>query len=93
MLIYVERVAENGRLLENIKVDTENVFTFVQTFKSSSSITISFEVKPKLEDVIVKLAPETSFVRVFPFPVDDFEGDVLVGWTSVKPKICEVFIV
>ena len=34
-------------------------------------------MKPQLEYAIVKLRPEAMFVRVFPLPVYDFEGNVL----------------
>lgn len=36
-------------------------------------------MEPKLEDIIMKLTPEATFVGIFPFSVDDLEGDIFVG--------------
>lgn len=34
-------------------------------------------MKPKLENVVLKLTAETMAMRVFPLSVDNLEGDVL----------------
>ena len=52
----------------------------------SSPVSVSLEVEPELEDVIVELAPEAPLVPVLPLPVDDLEGDVLVGRTGRHPQ-------
>ena len=49
-------------------------------------------MKPQLENVVVKLAPEAPLVPVLPLPVDDFEGDVFVGRAGVDPQDAEVFL-
>ena len=52
----------------------------------SSPVSVSLEVEPELEDVIVELAPEAPLVPVLPLPVDDLEGDVLVGRPGRHPQ-------
>lgn len=42
-----------------------------------SPVTITLEMKPKLENVILKLTPKSMFIRVLPFPVDNLECNVL----------------
>ena len=58
-----------------------------------SSVSVSLEVKPQLENVIMKLAPKPSFVRVLPFPVHNLEGDVFVRRASREPKDRKVGVV
>ena len=43
----------------------------------SPSISIAFEVKPQLENVIVELTAESSLVGILPFSVNDFKSNVL----------------
>lgn len=42
-----------------------------------SSVAISLEMKPKLKNAIVKLRSEAMFMGIFPFPVNNLEGNVL----------------
>ena len=44
-----------------------------------TSVSVSLEVEPELEDVIVELALEAALVPVLPLPVHNLEGNVLVG--------------
>jgi hypothetical protein len=46
-------------------------------YVSSSTVSVSFEVEPQLEDVIVKLTSETSFIGILPLAVNNLERDVL----------------
>lgn len=50
-------------------------------------------MEPELENVVVELAAESSLIGVFPFAVDDFEGDVFVWRTGVETEIGEFFVV
>ena len=43
----------------------------------SSPVTVSLEVEPQLEDVVLELAAETPLIGVLPFSVDNLEGYVL----------------
>ena len=52
----------------------------------SSPVSVSLEVEPELEDVVVELAAEAPLVPVLPLPVDDLEGDVLVGRPGRHPQ-------
>ena len=51
---------------------------------SSSSVSVSLEAKPQLQNVIVELTFESMFPRVFPLPVHYFEGNVL----QTKRDVC-----
>lgn len=50
-------------------------------------------MEPKLEYIVMELAPKSSFVAELPFSVDNFEGDVLVGWSGVKSQYREILVV
>lgn len=54
--------------------------------ETSTSVAIPLEMKPQLENIVVKLAAEAPFVRILPLPVDDFESDVLVRRTGANAK-------
>jgi hypothetical protein len=41
-------------------------------------ISVALEVEPELENVVMKLAAESSLVAVLPLLVHNLEGDVLV---------------
>lgn len=58
-----------------------------------TSVSVSLEVKPQLKDVVMKLTSESALVRIFPFPVDDLERDVLVRRARVKSQNSKVFVV
>lgn len=58
-----------------------------------SSISIAFEMEPKLLDVILELASEASLITVFPFAVDNFECQIFVGWTRMKAQNSKIFVV
>ena len=60
---------------------------------NSSAVPIPFEVKPELEDVVLELASEPLSVGILPLPVDDLEGDVLVGGASGEAKNGEITVV
>jgi len=49
-----------------------------------TAISVSLEMEPQLEDIVVKLTSESTLIRVFPFSIDDFERDVLVRRACVK---------
>ena len=51
---------------------------------SSSSVSITFEEEPQLEDAILELAFVAMFPADFPFPVHNFECNVPIGWTSTE---------
>lgn len=65
----------------------------IYTYITLTAVSVSFEVKPQLENVVMKLASKSTLVRVFPFSIDDFKCDVLVGWTRVKSQDGEIFVV
>ena len=50
-------------------------------------------MEPKLEDIILELAPKSSFVTELPLSVDNFKGNVFV-WRSYvesqRGKICVI---
>ena len=52
----------------------------------SSSVSISLEMEPELEDVVVELTPEASLVSVLPLSVDNLECDVLVRRPRRHPQ-------
>lgn len=58
-----------------------------------TTISVSLEVKPQLEDVIVELTPKSTLIRVLPLSVDDLERDVLVRWARVKSQNGKVLVV
>lgn len=47
-------------------------------------------MKPKLENVVLKLTAEPMAMRVFPLSVDNLEGDVLIRWPCMEPKDCKI---
>lgn len=57
-----------------------------------SSVSVALEVEPQLEDVVVKLTTETTLVRVLPFSVDNFEGDIFIWRTCMKPEDGEIMV-
>lgn len=61
--------------------------------RCSSAVSVSLEMEPKLEYIVVKLASETAFVRVFPLSVYYLEGDILVRGSGVEPEIGKVLVV
>lgn len=80
----------------NIDKIQKNARRAIRTTKrqfSLSSVSVSFEMKPQLENIIVELATETSFVRIFPFSVDDFESDIFVRRPGVESQDCEIRII
>ena len=42
-----------------------------------SSVSISFEMKPELEHIVLKLAPKSMFMSEFPFSIYNFECNIL----------------
>lgn len=58
-----------------------------------SSVAISLEMEPELENVVHKLTPEASFVGELPLAVDNFESDVFVGRSGVEFQDRKVGIV
>uniref|UniRef100_A0A8C3HVR3 Uncharacterized protein n=1 Tax=Chrysemys picta bellii TaxID=8478 RepID=A0A8C3HVR3_CHRPI len=59
----------------------------------SPAVPVPLEVEPELEDAVGELAAEAVAVRILPLPVDDLEGDVLVGRASVEAQDGEVLVV
>ena len=49
----------------------------LQTLTVLSSISISFEMKPKLKDAIMKLWPKAMLMGIFPFTIHNLKCDVL----------------
>lgn len=58
-----------------------------------SSVAISFEVKPQLEDPIGKLTAKSMSVGIFPFSVYNLKGNVLIRRSSMKSQNSKVLIV
>ena len=50
-------------------------------------------MEPQLENVVMKLAPETALVRILPFSVDYLECNVFVGSTGREPQDGKVSVV
>lgn len=63
------------------------------TYVTLTAVSVSLEVKPQLENVVVKLTPEPTLVRVLPFSIDNFECNVLVRRACVKSQDSEIFVV
>uniref|UniRef100_A0A8V1AF54 Uncharacterized protein n=1 Tax=Gallus gallus TaxID=9031 RepID=A0A8V1AF54_CHICK len=59
----------------------------------SPAVAVPLEVEPQLEDTVGKLAAEAVAVGIFPFPVDDLKGDVLIGRPGVEAQDGEVLVV
>ncbi|KFP30785.1 Putative uncharacterized protein encoded by CACTIN-AS1, partial [Colius striatus] len=53
----------------------------------------ALEVEPELEDPVGERAAEAVAVGIFPLPVDDLEGDVLVGRPRVEAQDGKVLVV
>lgn len=58
-----------------------------------SSISVSFEMKPELKNVVLELTSESTFVRILPFSIDYLESYVFIWWPSVKPENGEVRVI
>lgn len=56
------------------------------------AITVSLEMEPELENVVVEMAAEAAFVWILPFTIHYFECNVFIRWPRVKPKHCKVWI-
>lgn len=77
-----------------IQIDHEIIcYITICTYVTLTTVSISLEVKPQLENVVVKLTSKPTLVRVFPFSINNFERDVLVRWASVKSQDSEIFVV
>lgn len=48
---------------------------------SLPSIPISFEMKPQLKDIVVKLTSKTPFIRILPLTIHNLEGNIFI-WRS-----------
>ncbi|KFW81253.1 Putative uncharacterized protein encoded by CACTIN-AS1, partial [Manacus vitellinus] len=59
----------------------------------SPAVTVTLEVEPELEDAVGELAAEAVAVGILPLPVDDLEGDVLVGRPRVEAQDGKVLVV
>ncbi|KAL2295051.1 hypothetical protein Nmel_018197 [Mimus melanotis] len=59
----------------------------------SPAVPVTLEVEPELEDAIGKLAAEAMAVGILPLPVDNLEGDVLIGWPSMEAQDGKVLVV
>lgn len=55
-----------------------------------AAVSVSLEVEPQLEDVVVEVATEATLVGVLPLAVHDLERDVLVRWARVEAQNREV---
>lgn len=60
---------------------------------SLPSIPITFEMKPQLEDIIVKLTPKTSFIRILPLTIHDLEGNIFIRWSSRELEDSKVLVI
>ncbi len=47
-------------------------------------------MEPQLENRVVELTAETMFIRVFPFPIHNLEGDILVRRACNKAEDLKV---
>lgn len=54
-----------------------NVTTAITHFVVLSSISVSFEVEPQLEYVVLELTSEAMLVRVLPFTIDYLKCNIL----------------
>ena len=54
-----------------------NWWNVPSTHEILSPVSITFEVEPELEDVVLELASEAMFVGVLPLSVYNLEGNVL----------------
>lgn len=63
------------------------------TYFTLTAVSVSLEMKPQLKDVVMKLTSESAFVRIFPFPVDNLERDVLIRRARVKSQNSKVLII
>lgn len=58
--------------------------------RTLTTVAESFEMKPQLKYVVLELASESVFVRVFPFTIDNFKSDVLVWWSGCETQDGEI---
>jgi len=58
-----------------------------------TTISISLEMKPQLEDIVMKLTSKSTLVRVLPLSIDNFKCNVLVRRACVKSQNSEIFVV
>lgn len=70
-----------------------NVHNISNEYIALTAVSVSLEVKPQLEDVIMELTPKSTLVRVFPLSVDDLERDVLVRRARVKSQNRKVLVI
>ena len=63
-------------------VYTTVINTLVETGYTSSPVTVALEVKPQLEDVVVKLTAKSPLVRILPLAVYDLESNILHSSTK-----------
>lgn len=82
--IFKHRTHLTKLITKNINLPTPNFL---------SPIPIPFKVEPKLKNVIMKLAPEPSFIRILPFPINNFESNVLIGRASMEPQNGKILII
>ena len=54
------------------------IFFRILILRDLTSVSVSLEMEPELEDIIMELASESSLVTIFPFSVHDLESNVLV---------------
>lgn len=57
------------------------------------SVSVTFEMEPQLKDVIVELTSEASFVRVFPFTIDNFKSNRFIRRPSCKFQNGKIFVI
>jgi hypothetical protein len=76
-----------------MQTENTNFFRMIDENSCLTSISVSFEVKPELENVVLELAAEASFVTEFPLSIHNLESDVFVRRPSVKLENCKVSVV
>lgn len=59
----------------------------------STPVSVSLEVEPQLEDVVVEVTAEASLVGVLPLAVHYLEGDVFIGWARMETKHSKLRVV
>lgn len=58
-----------------------------------SPISITFEVEPELEYIVVELASETTLVTEFPFTIHNFKCQVFIWRPRMESQYSEIFVV
>jgi len=50
---------------------------YQQNGSELSSISVPLKMKPQLENIVLKLTAKAMAMRIFPFTIDNLEGNIL----------------